>query len=211
MKTKEFVSVIEAARTLTQRGLYVVPIPSGNNHPVVHEWQNLRLTLDDLESHFADAASIGILLSPSGLDDVDLDCHEAIAAADVLLPQTAMIHGHRSSPRSHRYYRPTSIPKNKSFHGPREEKTKSSRSVIVEMRTNGQTVVPPSINLRTGEPVQWDCDGEAATVDGDVLAAAVAQVAAAALLGRHWPDGSRHFATLALAGMLLRARWTTDE
>jgi putative DNA primase/helicase len=212
MKTKELVtSVIESARALTQRGFYVVPIPSGNNHPVVDKWQNLRITLDDLESHFADDDNVGILLAPSGLGDFDADCREAIAAADVLLPHTAMVHGHLSSPRSHRYYLPTSIPKNKSFHDPRQDKTKSDRAVIAELRTNGMTVVPPSTNLRTGELVTWDSKGEPATVDGDVLVAAVAQVAAAALLGRHWPNGSRHFATLALAGMLLRARWVSDE
>jgi P4 family phage/plasmid primase-like protien len=211
MKTKECaVSSIESARALTQRGFYVVPIPSGSNHPVLSEWQNLRITLADVESHFADAENIGVLLSPSGLADVDLDCHEAIAAADVLLPETAMIHGHVSSPRSHRYYS-TNITKNKQFIDPRLEKSKSARAMIVELRTNGQTVVPPSVNLRTGERVEWDCDGEPASVDGIVLAAAVAQVAAAALLGRYWPVGSRHFATLALAGMLLRARWATDD
>ena len=211
MKTKEFVSVIEAARALTQRGFYAVPIPSGSNHPVLSEWQNLRIRLADLESYFADAAGIGILLAPSGLGDFDGDCGEAIAAADVLLPKTAMVHGHQSSRRSHRYYRLASIPKNKSFHDPRQDKTKSDRAVIAELRVSGQTIAPPSINLRTGEPVEWDCDGEPATVDGDVLAAAVAQVAGAALLGRYWPNGSRHFATLALAGMLLRARWATDD
>jgi hypothetical protein len=212
MKTKECAaSSIEAARALTQRGFYVVPIPSGNNHPVIDRWQNLRLTSDDLESHFADTDNVGILLAPSGLADVDLDCREAIAAADELLPKTAMIHGHLSSPRSHRYYLPTNIPKNKSFHDPRQDKAKSARAVIAELRTNGQTVVPPSINLRTGELVTWDSEGEPATVDGNVLATAVAHVAAAALLGRHWPNGSRHFATLALAGMLLRARWASDE
>jgi len=212
MKTKELVaSSIEAARALTQRGFYVVPIPSGNNHPVLNEWQNLRLTLDDLEPYFADAASIGILLSPSGLADIDLDCAEAVAAADVLLPQSDLVHGHISSRRSHRYFRPTSIPRNKQYKDPRLEKSKSARAMIVEMRTSGQAVVPPSINLRTGEPVEWDCDGEPATIDGDALAAAVAKVAAAALLGRYWPNGSRHSAALALSGMLLRASWNEDK
>ena len=191
MKTKELVaSSIEAARALTQRGFFVVQIPSKNNHPIIANWQNLRLTLDDdLEAYFAESDGIGILLAPSGLVDVDLDCREAIAAADVLLPQSAMVHGHISSRRSHRYFRPTSAPKNKSFNDPRQEKSKSARAVIVELRTNGQTLVPPSINLRTGELVEWDCDGEPTSIDGDELARAVAQVAAAALLGRHWPNG----------------------
>jgi putative DNA primase/helicase len=212
MKTKECaVSSIESARALTQRGFFVVSIPSRNSHPILANWQNLRLTLDDLEFHFAESDGIGILLAPSGLADVDLDCREAIAPADVFLPETAMVHGHISSRRSHRYYRPTNIPKNKSFYDPRQEKSKSARAVIVELRTNGQTLVPPSINLRTGELVEWDCDGEPTSIDGDELARAVAQVAAAALLGRHWPNGSRHSAALALSGMLLRARWAADD
>jgi hypothetical protein len=111
MENKEFVSVIEAARAYTQRGFFVLPIPPGNNHPVLDKWQNLRLTLDDLDSYFGDAESIGILLAPSGLADVDLDCAQAIAAADVLLPQTDLVHGHISSRRSHRYFRPTGISK----------------------------------------------------------------------------------------------------
>ena len=212
MKTKECaVSSIEAARALTQRGFYVVPIPSGNNHPIVARWQNLQLTLDDLELHFADTDNVGILLAPSGLADVDLDCREAIAAADVLLPETAMVHGHLSGRRSHRYFRPTSILKNKQFIDPRLKNSKSARAMIVEQRTHGQTVVPPSINLRTGERVEWDSEGEPATVDGDVLATAVEKVAAAALLGRYWPNGARHFASLALAGMLLRTGWNDDN
>ena len=212
MKVKSCVTpVLEAAYHYTDKGYFVVPIPHGTNHPVLNEWQNLRITLSDVESHFADAAGIGILLAPSGLTDVDLDCREAIAAADELLPQTEMVHGHISSPRSHRYFRPKGILKNKQFIDPRLKNSKSARAMIVEQRAHGQTVCPPSSNLRTGELVEWDCDGEPATVDGEVLAAAVEQVAAAALLGRYWPNGSRHFATLALAGMLLRARWATDE
>jgi hypothetical protein len=111
MENKEFVSVIEAARAYTQRGFFVLPIPPGNNHPVLDKWQNLRLTLDDLDSYFGDAESIGILLAPSGLADVDLNCAQAIGAADVLLPQTDLVHGHISSRRSHRYFRPTGISK----------------------------------------------------------------------------------------------------
>src|ERR1700747_1981621 len=145
MKVKScFTPVLEAANDYTEKGYFVVPIPEGKKHPIENEWQNLRLTPDDLESYFAESDSIGVLLSPSGLADVDLDCREAIAAADELLPQTAMIHGHLSSRRSHRYYRPTGIPQNKPFKDPRLEKSKSARAVIVELRTNGQTVVPPS-------------------------------------------------------------------
>jgi len=49
-------------------------------------------------------------------------------------------------------------------------------------------------------------------MDGRELLGHVKRLAAATILARHWPDqGSRHRASLALAGGLLRAGWTDDE
>jgi hypothetical protein len=94
MKTKEsLASIIDAARAYIQRGFYVVPIPSGKNHPTTQSWQEMRLSAKDVKKAFADAAGVGLLLKPSNLTDVDLDCREALAAAKVLLPPTAMVHG----------------------------------------------------------------------------------------------------------------------
>ncbi len=82
--------------------------------------------------------------------------------------------------------------------------------MLIELRANGQTVAPPSRHLRTGEAIKWEARGEPAAVDGDELHLAVARVASAALIARYWPNGSRHFAALALAGMLARAGWTEE-
>ena len=100
MKNKEFPasSIEAAARAYSKRGFYVVPIPSGTNHPDLNEWQKIRLTLDELKPSFADAAGIGILLNPSGLADVDLDCPEAMAVRRCCCLETAMDHGRVSSP-----------------------------------------------------------------------------------------------------------------
>lgn len=80
--------------------------------------------------------------------------------------------------------------------------------MLVEVRANGQTVAPPSRHLRTNEPLKWESPGEPADVDRGKLYRAAAKVASAALVAHYWPKGSRHFAALALAGMLSRAGWT---
>lgn len=208
MKTKEFVaSVIEAARAYIQRGFYVVPIPSGKNRPTLLGWQKLRLRTKEVKVAFSNASGIGLLLKPSKLADVDLDCPEALAAAKVLLPPTDMVQGRPGNPSSHRYYRVNPAPEAKSYADPR--KTPSvERAMLIELRTNGQTVAPPSHHLRTGEAIKWEAQGEPAAVGGDHLHRAVALVASAALVARYWPHGSRHFAAMALSGMLLRAGWT---
>jgi putative DNA primase/helicase len=98
---------------------------------------------------------------------------------------------------------------NKSYADPRQQPN-GERSVPIELRANGQTVAPPSRHLRTGDAIKWEAQGEPAAVDGDELHQAVARVASAALIARYWPNGSRHFAALALAGMLARAGWTEE-
>jgi putative DNA primase/helicase len=199
--------ILVAARVYVARGFFVVPIPPGRNRPLQEGWQDLRLIETELPEYFAAAGNIGLLLSPSGLVDIDCDCHEAAAAARILLPGTGMVHGHASNLRSHLYYKSSSTGSNTPFRDPRHFGTTSDRSTLVEFRVHGQTVVPPSTNLRSGEPVRWDSDGEPADADGDALLCNVAKVASAALIARYWPRGSRHHATMALSGMLLRSGW----
>lgn len=101
MKTREFLtSVLEAAGEYTRRGFYTVPIPLGENHPTIRAWQKMRLGLKDLKKSFSGAWGVGLLLKPSKLLDVDLDCPEAVAAAKVLLPPTGMVRGRRGNPSS---------------------------------------------------------------------------------------------------------------
>ena len=76
-----------------------------------------------------------------------------------------------------------------------------------------QTVVPPSVH-EGGELIRFepDYDGAPGEVTANALMDAVRQIAAAALLARHWPTtGSRHDAFLALAGTLRRAGWQLDR
>jgi putative DNA primase/helicase len=208
MKIKEsFSSILDAARTYVGRGYYVVPIPSGKNHPGVNGWQKLRFRLSELKKRFSGAGGIGLLLEPSELLDIDIDCREASVAADSLLPDTGMVHGRSGNPRSHRYYVRKGPARNHSFTDPRR-KDQVERGMLIELRGVGLTVAPPSRHVKTGERIRWESFDEPGDVGGSELLRAVAQTAAAALLGRYWPTGSRHHAAMALSGMLLRAGWT---
>lgn len=204
--------VLLAARRYVSRGFLVVPIPSGRNRPLQSKWQDLRLGEDELPKYFGPEGNVGLLLLPSGLVDVDCDCPEAVAAAQILLPRTEMVHGHASNPSSHLYFRATNLSKNSQFLDPRRQgKSTGNRSTIVEIRVNGQTVVPPSINQRSGEPVVWEVEGEPAAVTGVELRTSVGRVASAALISRYWSKGARHDAAMALASMLLRAGWMIED
>lgn len=201
-------SIVEAAQHYTRRGFFVVPIPPGTNHPILPSWQDLRLAKGEVSKYFDEADGIGLLLDPSNLIDVDCDCGEAVAAARVLLPPTEMVHGRKSNPSSHWYFRPLVPGPSLKFADPRGKSNQSGRAMLIELRTKGQTVVPPSTNAKSGEQVQWESEGEPAEVDYSVLSQNVARVASAALLARYWPSNQRHFAALALSGMLLHGGWT---
>ncbi len=208
------VDSLEAARDYTRRGWCVVPVPRGKKAPELKNWQNLRLTEEDLPSRISEHTNLGLLLGePSGgLTDVDLDAPEAIAVADFFLPRTYRVHGRRSKPRSHRWYRVSPSPEYVKLVDPMRQKSDPKNSTIVELRQDGhQTIVPPSLH-ESGEVWGWDADGEPADADATDLFQRVHSLAAAALLARHWPSkGRRHDAALALSGMLLRAGWDGEK
>lgn len=207
LKVGQKETVLEAAKKYTGWGCRVVPIPAKEKGPRRKGWQNLRLKESDLPDYFEGGENIGILLGkPSGgLVDVDLDCPEAIFLGRTFLPYTGRIHGHKSKPSSHWWYRATPIPASRKFSDP-------DGTCLVELRSTGlQTVVPPSIHP-SGETIEWQSNKSSTQVDEDVLCTAVAKLAAAALIAHDWPKkGSRHHAALALAGTLLRARWDEYE
>ena len=192
-------------RFLVQRyiseGWSVLPIPNGRKAPEVKDWVNRTFTVED----FLADDNIGIRLGePSGhLVDVDLDCAEAVIAAnDIMLP-TARKHGRQSVGVSHYWYIAKGV--NKS-----ERWLDTDGKVLVELRsTGGQTVVPASTHP-SGEKLFWLVDGQPSDLPGDVpatveqelLRLAARSTATAALLARHWPSGARHNAAGHAAGFL---------
>ncbi len=204
----------ETASRYMRRGWAVIPVPAGSKNPGVAGWQTLRLTEDELDAFYSGGPqNVGVLLGEAsgGLVDIDLDCPESQALADHFLPPTGAVFGRASTPRAHRLYRlETPIPTTK-FRDPATPKG-DARAMLVELRsTVCQTLVPPSVHP-SGEAITWAEEGEPAVVFDAEFQTAVARLAAAALLARHWPAvGNRHDAALALAGSLLRAEWTEAE
>jgi len=67
----------EAARAYIQRGFYVVPIPSGKNHPTIQVWQKMQLRTKDVKKAFSNASGIGLLLKPSDMNSRSLQLFQA--------------------------------------------------------------------------------------------------------------------------------------
>ena len=128
----------------------------------------------------------------------DLDCPEAVAVAEHILPTTLMS-GREKSPRSHYWYLTTPIPKYRKF-------TDINGETILELRGAGhQTVVPPSLHPE-GDLYRWENDADFSKIDGGELEQLAKETATAALLRRYWEkDGrNRHHLALAAAGFLTR-------
>jgi hypothetical protein len=202
----------QAAELYLRKGLAPIPLPERAKDPGYEDWPNLRLTPDTIDAHFppGQQRNLGILNGiPSGNSaDVDLDVPEAICATPLLLPPTGWVFGHQSAPGSHWEYR-THQPMDTA----QEKFTDLDGTVLVELRgTGGMTVFPPSTHKDTGEQIVWERFTEPGEVTLAELRRAVGEVAAVALLARHWPaKGTRQDAFLALVGGLLRAGWTQEH
>jgi DNA polymerase I-like protein with 3'-5' exonuclease and polymerase domains len=202
-------SEAEAARYYLSRGLSPVPLTGRTKAVTFTGWQEYRADPENLATF--DGRNIGLLCGrPSNNTyDVDLDAPEAMAAADVLLPATALVYGRKSAPRSHRWYCCDDEPSFLKFKDP--FRPDDAKNTLVELRnTSKQTMCPPSIHPDSGERVEWHELGDPLRIEAVELERAVKRVAAAALVARYWPgEGGRQDVCLALAGGLLRL-WGND-
>jgi AAA domain/Bifunctional DNA primase/polymerase, N-terminal len=210
----------ELARAYHARGLCVLPVeyrgkrPS-HNHKMLSGWQSLRITADDLAIYFnGQPQNIGVLLGEAsgGLVDVDLDCDAAVLLAPYFLPPTGATFGRDSKRRSHWLYFASIA--TKKFRDPLVEKqdaTEGDKAMLVELRSTGAQTVFPGSTHQSGEAITWDDSGDPARSEARELESAAARLAAASLLARYWPRGSRNDAANALAGGLLRAGWPEDQ
>jgi putative DNA primase/helicase len=185
----------------------IIPIKYKSKQPAIKEWQKRTANDNSFERDFPEELNIGIVLgkNSNGLADIDLDCPEAVKAAPYLLPDTDMVFGRKSKPKSHYIYRVNGCSNTLRLNDP------TDGAVILEYRGNGgQTVFPPSTHP-TGEIIGFDRHGTPATVTDKQLLAAFKKVAAASLMAKHWKMGRRHEAALALAGGLHRSGWSENE
>jgi DNA polymerase I-like protein with 3'-5' exonuclease and polymerase domains len=199
------------AHALFALGLLPVPVPYRTKKCVLPGYPDFRRETLDLDELFPDDGgprNVGVVLGGvSGrIVDADLDVHEAVVAADTLLPDTGWVFGRRGKPRSHREYRAAGRAANSAqYRDP-------DGTMLAELRADRRMTVYPGSTHESGERVEWDRFSTPAELPAEDLENAVARVAAAALLARHWPaEGGRQDAALALAGGLCRAGWDDER
>jgi RecA-family ATPase len=207
------VAALNIALDYIRRGWNPTPVGYRAKKPSAgNSWQLRIIDATNAAQYFNGRAkmNVGVVLGPSshGLTDVDLDCDEARAVAPYILPRTGAIFGRASSRAAHRlYYTDLSVNADQAvlvFNDP------TTRGRILELRIGGasgaQTVFPGSTH-ESGEPITWEESGDPASVNNDELFCLVHDVAAYALIARHWPKqaGSRHDCALMLGGFLARA------
>ena len=166
--------------------------------PTSADWPNNGQTFDaaHVRGH-----NVGILLGKaSGILDVDLDCTEAVALADAILPKPHAIFGRGAPDSLHYLYRGNSFGPRKAF-----TSTDPNKAMLVELRGDGsQTMIPPSMHPN-GEQLTWiETNQEQNDISYEDLLKHVSLLAAASELMQHWVEGRRH--TLALGGAVRRMR-----
>jgi hypothetical protein len=125
-------------------------------------------------------------ISSNWLVDVDVDNKEALELAPLMLPETGLISGRTSRPRSHYWYvsegcRPIYCRDDENCWS--EER---KHGIVAEIRTGSgagySTQAPPSCNYIHGEEYYWDVWGDPAIVDRRTLSSAVRKLVVAACL-----------------------------
>ena len=199
------VDVIELAKGYIDRGFCPIPVDYKSKKPSLEKWQSTTVTHDNVAKLFGqNPSNIGIVLgNSSDLLDIDIDDDAALALAPSFLPETAMMFGRKSRPRSHYIYRCKSARYKKIGIG--------AGKPILEIRCgNHQTAFPGSVHP-TGELVAFDTEGEPATVAYDDIEFACLKLAIATVLSRSWASGHRHDLALATSALFAKARWRIDD
>lgn len=178
-------ATIEAAREYSRRGWALVPVPAGQKAAAMPDWPEFRAQAGDLPRLFGRGENVAVILGAASgeLVDIDLDCPEALALADLYLPPTRAVFGRASKPASHRLY----VGPGAVYEGFADPLT---GKMLIELRAAGRdggahvTLFPPSI--ADCERREWEGDMIApAVVDAATLRTAVAWLAIGCLVMRH--------------------------
>ncbi len=204
-------TILDVALRYLQEGIAVIPVPFRSKAPVIADWPNIVITVENAPEYF-DGPSMNIgakLGTPSGnLQDIDLDCAETMSLAPHYLPPTRTF-GRATKPQSHWIYRAPDLgdQRTRKFSDP------VTKKCMVELRsTGGQTIFPGSVH-ECGEPIEDDVPGAAVAAQPRVvLEQDVGKLAAAALLLRYSPGClDEQDGTNALAAGLLSDGWPIDR
>jgi Primase C terminal 2 (PriCT-2)/Bifunctional DNA primase/polymerase, N-terminal len=159
----------------------LIPARAGEKRPSVQDWPNRVFNCFELDPN----GNVGVKLGhrSGGLVDIDLDCSEALALAEIYLPPSGAIFGRSSKPQSHYFYTASSSVF-ETFVDP------IGGDTLLELRADGrtggchQTIVPPSI--AGGERREWQSDTiEPVVVDHRVLRRRCARLAIGCLVARY--------------------------
>jgi DNA polymerase III epsilon subunit-like protein len=202
----------EAALHYILQGRLPIPVPYASKNPGQYDWTGLRVTRETLDDYFPLGKRQNVALLTGAREVVvDLDCVEAIRAAPLLLPATGCQGGRPSRPRSHWHFVITDDPPSKARDSYCDPITEKKNKLVEILSTGACALSSPSKHDEDDEFYVWYADGPAGRVSRADLQGAARCLAAAALLGRYWREGSRHDCALALAGGLVRADWTETD
>ena len=165
--------------------------------PIASDWPNQGKHLDEVISA---NGNLGLILgSTSGILDIDLDCMEAKALTDVILPAPHAIFDGGSTDSGHYLYQASSFGPRKSFNAEGE------KSTLVELRGDGsQTMIQPSVHP-CGSPLAFvSFHEEVSEVQYDDLLKSVNLLAACSEVAKNWGDDHRHNLVLAFSGLCLK-------
>jgi P4 family phage/plasmid primase-like protien len=201
-------AIRKAAYFLIGKGYTPLPLPGGAKRPTLTGWQNVSVSIKDVDQRFTEGCNIGLRLDT--VTDVDLDCPEALALAPFFLKPTGAIWGRKTAPRSHHIY-DVKESRHKEFADPTI--VDDRKKMVVEIRNgNGhQSMAPPSVHPETGEQLEWVNGFQPAEWNYHELRRAVGKIAAGVLLVRNLHEGIRHHVWLYLGGAMCRAEWEKND
>ena len=174
-----------------------IALKSKSKQPLSTDWPNKGTIFTEA---YKAGSNVGIILGKaSGLLDVDLDCTQAVALADVILPEPYAEFDRGTNDSRHYLYKSNSFGGRKAFNGGMQNST------LVELRGNNhQTMIPPSMHPEGQLLAYTKSNPEAPTVEYDQLRKSVALLAAASELAEFWREGNRHTLALAFSGMCIK-------
>ena len=204
--------MIEIVRGHIREGIRPVPIPYRQKGPVLDNWLSLVITEENVGQYFnGSPMNVGAILgAPSGnLQDVDLDCSEAVTLAGLWLPATRTF-GRATNPTSHDLYRSPDLAGEgtRGFDDP-IAKSLGRKSKLLELRSNGgQTVLPGSTHKDTGELITWDNpEVPIAECSRATLERTCAGIAAGCMLMRYWQPSAVDI----FVSTLRAAEWSDEK
>ena len=154
------------------------------------------------EQALAANGNLGLLLgSRSSVMDVDLDCPEAKALAELILPKPFAQFDRVTPDSGHYLYKAISFGPTKKFSG------NGPKSTFVELRGDeSQTMIPPSIHPDGSHLIFTEINQDATEVEYADLLKSVSFLGACSEIAQLWVSGRRHDLALSFAGLCLKQR-----